>query len=332
MVAGFVIDNLTLKRIDRYAENLAFLAYLMVITISILLLNIAEEKNWGKKLLSGLHPFFLIAMQFAIGGLWSGFLVFYSRSADFVQSWPFLLLLVAQLFGNELLKAKYARLQLQVGMFYFVLFSYLIFLVPILVKRINTGTFILSGFVSLVAVYLFIKLLHLLIPIRLEENRRKLIWTIGGIFFTINVLYFTNTIPPIPLTVKDSGVYHSVSKNQDGSYSLGFETKTSWGLSDWFRPYQPIHLSPADSAYAFSAIFAPTDFSLKIFHIWQYYDETDGVWVSADKVPLSISGGREGGYRTYSVKSGLAPGLWRVNVETESGQILRRIKFKVIAS
>src|SRR5215469_10964859 len=41
------------------------------------------------------------ATQFALGGLWSGFLVFYSRSAVVAQSWPFLLLLTIIFLGNE---------------------------------------------------------------------------------------------------------------------------------------------------------------------------------------------------------------------------------------
>src|SRR5439155_22007289 len=38
--------------------------------------------------------------QFALGGLWSGFLVFYSRGASLAASWLFLTVLAAFLVGN----------------------------------------------------------------------------------------------------------------------------------------------------------------------------------------------------------------------------------------
>lgn len=41
-------------------------------------------------------------------------------------------------------------------------------------------------------------------------------------------------------------------------------------------------------------------------------------------------GGREGGYRGYSVKGNLFAGEWRVNVTTERGQSLGRTSFTVV--
>lgn len=328
LVLGFIIDSLTLRRVDLYAENLALIAYIAIIALAIILLNLTEERSWAKKLLLRFHPAFLIIMQFAIGGIFSAFLVFYSRSATFEASWPFLLLIVAQLIGNEILREKYARLQMQISLLYFVIFSYSIFLVPVLTKQVGSSQFVLSGFFSLLLIYLFVRFLKILIPIRLAEAGRSLIWTIGGVFCLINFLYFTNIIPPIPLVLKESGVYYSIVKQPDGSYEFNGEKKR---LEDFFKPYQPVRLSASGRLYAFSAIFAPIDFSLQVFHVWEYFDSTKKQWVSFERIVLPISGGREGGYRTYSVKDGLISGLWRVNIETERGQIIGRIKFEVLS-
>lgn len=328
LVLGFIVDSLTLRRVDLYAENLALIAYVAIIALAIILLNVSEEKNWGKRFLFRFHPIFLIGMQFAIGGIFSAFLVFYSRSATFGSSWPFLLLLFAQLIGNEILREKYARLQMQVSLLYFVLFSYLIFLVPVLLKRIGSPQFVLSGFLSLFLIFLFVRFLKILTPIRLLETKRKLIWAVGGVFFVINVLYFTNSIPPIPLVLKESGVYHSVTRQTDGAYVLSGEKRK---LGDFFRSYQPFYVKNNAPVYAFSAIFAPTEFSLRIFHNWEYFDFGRKKWMSFGRIALPINGGREGGYRTYSVKNGLTPGLWRINLETKSGQIIGRLKFEIFS-
>ena len=52
--------------------------------------------------------------------------------------------------------------------------------------------------------------------------------------------------------------------------------------------------------------------------------------VTKGNVTLPVIGGRDGGYRTYTVKSYLTRGRWRVNVETTQGQVIGRILFNVI--
>jgi hypothetical protein len=52
--------------------------------------------------------------------------------------------------------------------------------------------------------------------------------------------------------------------------------------------------------------------------------------VHADRIPLKISGGREGGYRAYSFKQRLDPGDWRIDVESQDGRIIGRVSVKVL--
>jgi hypothetical protein len=49
-------------------------------------------------------------------------------------------------------------------------------------------------------------------------------------------------------------------------------------------------------------------------------------------VRFSIMGGREGGYRGYSVKSTPRAGRWRVNIETPDGLLIGRVPFVVAAA
>jgi hypothetical protein len=80
--------------------------------------------------------------------------------------------------------------------------------------------------------------------------------------------------------------------------------------------------------YVYSAVFSPTALNTNIVHEWQTYDERRG-WITADRISLPIRGGRGGGYRTFSTKSGLRAGAWRVNIETPNGALLGRLRFNV---
>ncbi|MFZ2763757.1 MAG: DUF2914 domain-containing protein, partial [Minisyncoccia bacterium] len=51
--------------------------------------------------------------------------------------------------------------------------------------------------------------------------------------------------------------------------------------------------------------------------------------VSSTKTTFSITGGREKGYRVFSVKESLFAGKWRVDVTTQRGQIIGRVRFDV---
>jgi hypothetical protein len=46
-------------------------------------------------------------------------------------------------------------------------------------------------------------------------------------------------------------------------------------------------------------------------------------------MPFSIDGGRDGGYRWYSRKTSVRPGRWRVQIQTQTGQILGEVAFTV---
>jgi hypothetical protein len=79
----------------------------------------------------------------------------------------------------------------------------------------------------------------------------------------------------------------------------------------------------------FTAICAPAGLTTTIVHEWQHYDEAKREWVTDETIPFFIVGGREAGYRGYSVKTDLTEGSWRVNVKTEFGQVIGRVSFRV---
>ncbi|MGZ9189189.1 MAG: DUF2914 domain-containing protein, partial [Nitrospira sp.] len=81
--------------------------------------------------------------------------------------------------------------------------------------------------------------------------------------------------------------------------------------------------------YCFTAVFAPVTLKTTVYHHWFYRSDKSKPFSHADKIPLKIAGGREGGYRAYSFKQGLDPGDWRVDVETEDGRVIGRVAVRV---
>lgn len=87
---------------------------------------------------------------------------------------------------------------------------------------------------------------------------------------------------------------------------------------------QPADL--ADGLYAFGAIHAPRGLSERVEHRWLHEGQ------EIDRIPISINGGREQGYRAWSYKRSFPAdpvGHWQVRVMTESGQLIGEMRFEV---
>ena len=314
---GFTVDSLTLTRIDQWLDTLIILGYLSLAGLTILLLNIIPNQFLTRWL-----PFVL---QYAFGGLFSAFVIFYSRSASLIASWPFLLMLAVLLLGNEFFRERYRRTAFQLSVYFVAIFSFTIFYVPIIVKEVSDQVFILSGIVSLITMGVILRFLAITAKgIRRSIYLAKVSTVV--IFITFNVLYFTNLIPPIPLSLKEFDVYYSVERNGD----VYRATKEP---IPWYRFYERDTFSylGGNSLSAFSAVFAPTDITSDIIHEWSWYNPATNAWEVRDAISFPITGGRDGGFRGYSIKGELAEGMWRVDVKNLRGQTLGRKTFKVVS-
>jgi hypothetical protein len=330
LLFGFVFDNLTLTRIDLWLDNLILGSYLTIVGGCAVLLNLHDAGRIRIRSAHTLDWILPLTMQFAVGNLFSGYIVFYLRSGSLAKSWPFLLFLAFFFLGNELFRSRYQRMAFRMGIFYIALFSFSIFSVPVLFNAIGVGIFILSGVASLVVFVGIAYLQSRVAPAYTRGARPILVQTIGAIYLIFNFFYFTNIIPPIPLSLKELGVYHSVERGTEGGlYRVSYEPKRWYEYLPLVREtYEQL---PGQPVYAYSAVFAPTDIRTPILHRWSYRDERTGRWASAGAVRFQIAGGRDGGFRGYSTKSGVTPGLWRVEVVTSRGQLLGRKTFHVVA-
>lgn len=329
LVAGFVFDAVTLRRVDELRENIWILAHLLVVSVVIVLIHSRDMRSGGGRDPGQAHFWYVNILQFFFGGILSTFLVFYFRAADIFVTWPFILLLAGAFLANESLKRHYVRFSFQISLLYLSVYSFTIYLLPVVLHRIGTGVFILSGIAALAFIGLFIFALSSILGERFRESKYLVAALIIGITAVVNALYFTNLIPPIPLSLKSGGVYHSVQKDPAGNYDVTYQPR---GWRDYLDLYPDFAEPPGAPAYAFSAVFSPENLDITIVHEWQHYDPAAKKWVTAAAVRLPVRGGRGGGFRTYSMRSALAAGRWRVNIKTEGGKIIGRLRFTAVPS
>lgn len=266
-----------------------------------------------------------VILQFALGALLSSFFVFYWFSGSFFSSWPFIVLVVFLLVSNDLLKAYYLRLPVAIGVYYFILFSYFALVLPYLLSTIEPWVFVVAGLVSLGTMLLYLGALSLIVP-RVLGSRFALGNIVLVIFVGLHILYFTNMIPPVPLTIRDAGVFHLVERTDAGDYLVRSEGRSP--LYEFFLG-TTIHRTQGSAVYVYTAIFAPTELSTRVAHHWYHYDTSAGQWRSMDRIVYPISGGRDDGYRGFTRRTNVFPGKWRVDVETERRQVIGRITFEI---
>ncbi len=329
MIGGAICDQLLFGPVDVPITQAVFISYITVCVLAMAVLHRIETRadhGVQRPRWRGVLP---LAIQFALGGFWSGFIVFYGRSAAFAVSWPFLALLGIMLILNELLRKYHGRLIFTNVLFFFALFSYAIFALPVFTGALGTTTFLESGFLALGGFAAFQLLLFFLGHSRYRRAFRGILVGTVFVYLLINVCYFTSILPPLPLSLKSVGIYHSLS-HTDATYT-GVAEPQSWEARFDFVP-ATIHLIPGESLYAYSAVFTPIALTTEITHRWEWFDPNTKQWVTESRIAYPIAGGRDGGYRGYSAKENVVPGLWRVDIETIDGRLIGRINFNAVLS
>ncbi|RMF57633.1 MAG: DUF2914 domain-containing protein [Calditrichaeota bacterium] len=325
--AGFGWDNLTLKRIDQLIDNLQLLFYLILLATCIILVNLIQSRAVKKPLLLKYSDWYPLGIQFFLGGLFSAYVVFYFQSASVTESFLFVILLFLLLVANEFLENRLTNLYLQLSLFFIAAFSFFIFFLPVVTKKLNVYMFLLGGFISLVLVGGVLIILRKKNAIASNRQFKRVIGIIGSLYILLNGFYFINWIPPVPLSLKEGAIFHHV-KRVDSRYEVQYE-KPGW-YEFWKNSDEEFHFAPGDTVFCFASVFAPTRLETKIYQHWQFYHPERGEWITTDRLSYPITGGRDGGYRGFTYKKNVQPGEWRVDVEDAQGRLLGRISFKVI--
>ena len=321
LLSGFVFDALTLGRPDQLFGNIILSAYLLISASAILALAL-----YGRR--GNAAPFLLLALlQFCFGNLAGGLLVLYGQSGTFEGSSLFFLVFGAFVIGNEFLRTRYSLLSFHIGAWFFLLLAYAALILPILTHSLGDTIFLLSVALSIALVVLFLTLLYAVSPASFAGVRRQTALSLTAIALLFTGFYFGNVIPPVPLSLQQIGIFHSVVRTASG-YEATFE-KPDW--YELFRLSDKTYTIADDSrAYCFSSVFVPAGITTLIAHRFERYDEETQAWFTASYVPFPVSGGRDAGFRGYSATTKLSPGTWRCSVETGRGALVGRSTFTVM--
>lgn len=329
-LSGVTYDTLTLTRIDRLQDNLILLIYLLLLGVLIVLIGrlgiepvpdreqLARLPSFARWVLQS-RPYYPMATQFLLGGLFSAYTIFYFRSATLTTTAIFFAVLIMLLVANEFLRDRLSNLRLLVSLYALTCFAFFTFFLPVMTGWMNTMVFLVGAGLSVAVTLRVVQLIYRDNPDRSERERTAVA---KPAFILIGILigfYFLNWIPPVPLSMKFGGIYHEVKRSGD-RFELLYEKK--W-YQFWKTSNGTYHAD--EPVYCFTAVFAPVALKTTIYHHWYFRRDSGRPYTHADKIPLQIAGGREGGYRAYTFKQRLDPGDWRVDVEAEDGRVIGRV-------
>lgn len=326
-IGGFIFDALMVSKIDDHFALIQQAVYLLIIAISLHYEILFRLHKWRPcegflfKVWKYRNPF----LHFLLGTLLNVYSLFYIKSASLISSLFFLLLMVGLIISNELPLIKKAKVGLKIGLFSICLFSFISIIFPVFLGFIGWITFILSIATTLGIFYLQFWFLD-----RQLTDKRVLFDAILlpsiSVLTLFTLFYIFDWIPPIPLSIKEQGIYHAVEK-KGNDYLLSAED----GETTWWRLGEPkFNARPGDVIYYYSQIYSPARFADKIYIKWMRKD-AKGNWQKTDRIPMQIAGGREEGFRGYATKSNYQPGEWRVQVETAMGHEISRLDFEVVS-
>lgn len=327
LIAGFIVDIITFRTLDIQTTLLILGIHAVISGFAIIFIQLYDSREE----VQGRGWRFLrlataLLAQFSLGALLSSSLVFYWFSGAFSVSWPLIAVIVGVMVSNEVFRQFYLKPVVQISLYAFVLLSYFSLLFPFVFNSVGPLTYVAGCAISTVLVLLIVSALS-----HLAQNIRDRHFGITSGVITVGalmtVLYFMNVIPPLPLSLREAGIYHQVVSEGQQYELVGEEENFFQRL--W--PGQTIHAAPGQTLYAYTAIFAPTQVQTRVIHEWQRFDPTTRQWIVKSRVPFDIRGGRQEGYRAYTLTNTTQPGKWRVSVETERGQVIGRVTFSVVA-
>src|SRR4029079_16340418 len=292
-IAGFLFDILTLGRIDSWFTIGQQAVYLLVISLILVQMLLAEAPataaaaapaaapvaapsaapaaaflagpppapaSAGSRLQRWYHEYRNPAIHFLLGALLSAYTLFFFKSASLLVSFGFLAVLVALLFANEAERFKKLGLPFKFALLGLCWLAYAAYVIPVLIGQTGLVVFIASmsvGCIPLAAVAFFCA----------AEKRRKILVPLGSVVVVFLAFYLFRLIPPVPLSIPFMGVYHGVERTDSG-YRLSHE-RPAWRL--WHHGDQWFRAQPGDKVHVYFRIFSPSRFSDQVWMGWYRY-------------------------------------------------------------
>lgn len=329
---GFLFDVLLLHRPDTLLQVLHQALYLILLT---LLLAGGILEDYGLFQVSARFErywkYHAHLTQFLLGTLLNVYAFFYFKSASLLVSVGFMLLVGGLLVVNEFVRLPRHQIVLKLVLYFLCLTSFWLYIIPMLVGFVGILSFALALIVSNGFIWAIYGLVGRITEKRVVSHevkrsiQRKMLGSGYGVLTAFVIFYLLQVIPPVPLSLKYIGIFHSITK-ENGAYIVKY-ARPSWKF--WERGDQTFYARPGDTISAFVRVFAPRGFRDQLYVRWLLRGPQG--WQKVDLIPISVSGGREDGFRGYTVKSNYQPGEYRVQIETTDGREVGRISLEVIS-
>lgn len=152
----------------------------------------------------------------------------------------------------------------------------------------------------------------------------------AGLLGVLLLLELAGAIPPVPISVLHTGMYHDVSF-EGGQVVLTYEAPPWWRF--WATDDSRWRLRKGDRVCFFAPVFSPGGLHPRLYHRWERWDPESGTWEwTKDKGTwIRAKGGREHGSPHYTCKRySHRVGPWRVSVETEDGRVVGTHRFDMV--
>jgi Protein of unknown function (DUF2914) len=327
-VAGFTFDALMVRRIDDVRVLVQQGIYLTLVGLLLFGLNAWDHREVAPpRFLRGIWRWSQPALHFMLGTLLNAYAVFYFKSASGLSAVGFLVTISLLLLANELPQFRRFGPVVLFGLYSFCLTSYFAYLYPVLFGRLRPWMFLLAVATALLPLFVLAWGHHRFTKDTRRVFREALLPSVG-VQTLLVLLFLGHLVPPVPLSLRDIGIYHNVVRNpSQATYTLSQHRHAWWRF--WSKDEQEFLARPGDRIFCFVHIFAPRNFHDEVRMRWAHRES--GGWVSSDAVPLQVSGGKDEGYAGYAYKQNWRPGDWEVTVETRDGREIGQRRFTVDA-
>jgi hypothetical protein len=324
-VGGFLFDIVTLSQIDSIwtiGQQAAYLVFLAAVLGQVLLESgkeITHSPRWA-----WYFKWRMPAVHFVFGSLLSLYTLFYFKSASLASSFFFMIILGGIFVVNEWPYFQRLGYGMKFALLALCTMSYFAYVIPTLVGQTGAMVFLGSILLAMLPLILLFRLaVKRGVPMAVANKqilRPSLIVLIGFL-----LAYLLRIIPPVPLSIQYMGVFHEITRTEEGKYDLAFE-RPWWKF--WQNGDQDFAAQPGDKVVIFFRLYSPMRFKDEVRLLWYLKDPKFG-WVLQDRIPIKTSGGREEGFRGYAQKGNFTAGRWRVVLETSDEREIGRLGFSL---
>ncbi len=261
---------------------------------------------------------FTWAVQFCFGGLFSALVVCYFKSSGSLASFLLVILLAILLVGNEFLQKKYESFGVSLAFFCLLGTMFMNFAIPHLVHRIGFIWFFLSTLLSFGMCMFIWKISH---------RKKSILVAPALISILLVVAYIMNWVPPVPLVLKQKIACQNFDK---ATYTCDIDDPN---IFQSIRLQIPsVHKVDSSEVYFLASIYAPAKLKAELEYLWYYQDPQTGKYKLTDRISsgrMTLNGGRELGFRTFTRKKNTPPGKYRVEVAYKNGAVIGSGTFEV---